>query len=295
MRTRLAHVVKILSSGAVTDPERFPWHEVRYQHVAAVRAALLVMPGRDGKPMPRSSANLTLSALRGVLREAWRLGQMGAEDFNRATDIESVRGSREPHGRALEGSEMRSLFKACAVDASVAGRRDAALIAVLYGAGIRRSEAAGLNLSDYNPSTGELKVLGKGNKQRTVYATNGSRDALQAWIAVRGSEPGPLFYPVNKGGRVLFRRMRDQAVYNATEKRAAEAGVKHFSPHDLRRSFVSDLLEEGGDLHQVQLLAGHTDPKTTSNYDRRPEAAKKRTAELLHVPYVEVKSGVAAG
>jgi site-specific recombinase XerD len=142
-------------------------------------------------------------------------------------------------------------------------------------------------LADYNPATGELRLLNaKGGKDRLVYATNGGKAAIDAWLVVRGAEPGPMFLPVNKGGRILFRRMTDQSIYNVLEKRADQAGVQHTSPHDLRRSFVGDMLEAGADLHQVQQLAGHANIQTTLRYDRRPEAAKRSAAELLHVPFM---------
>jgi site-specific recombinase XerD len=79
--------------------------------------------------------------------------------------------------------------------------------------------------------------------------------------------------------------MTAQAIYLALQKRAAEAGVATFSPHDLRRTFVSDLLDAGADLATVQKLAGHADPSTTARYDRRGEAAKAKAAGLLVFPY----------
>jgi integrase/recombinase XerD len=99
------------------------------------------------------------------------------------------------------------------------------LLAVLYGAGLRRSEAA-LTVGDYNPQTGELRIVGgKGNKDRLSYVTNGARAALEAWLSVRGVEPGSLFVPINKGGTMQARAMTDQAIYGMLEKRAAEAGI----------------------------------------------------------------------
>ena len=157
---------------------------------------------------------------------------------------------------------------------------------MLYGAGLRRSEAVGLDVADYDQATGELVVRGgKGNKDRRAYTGNGSARALADWLSVRGLEAGPLFVPVDKAGRVTVRRLTDQAVYRLLSKRAAQAGVARFSPHDLRRTFVSDLLDAGADISAVKALAGHASIDTTARYDRRGEVAKQRAIALLHVPY----------
>src|SRR5262249_35411199 len=142
--TMLREIVSRLTRGRATDPLRFPWHELRYQHTQAVRTVLAERHAPAG-------ANVALAALRGVLRECWRLGLMTAEDYHRAADLQGIRGERLPKGRALSAGELRALFAACAQDASPAGARDAALLAVLYGGGLRRSEATSLDLGDYTP------------------------------------------------------------------------------------------------------------------------------------------------
>ena len=278
MRDALTTIAR-LASDSRASAQAFPWDQLRHEHTAAIRAGL-------AERYSAATCNKMLSALRGVLKSAWRLGQMNGEDYQRAADIQTVKGSRLPRGRSLPAGELRALFEACGQDRSPAGRRDAALLAVLYGAGVRRSEAVALDLGDYNPETGELKIrAAKGNKDRTGYASNGSRDAILEWLAIRGNEPGPLFLPIDKGGRIQIRRMTDQAVLNMCEKRAHKAGIKHFSPHDLRRSFVGDMLDAGADVSLVQQLAGHANVQTTMRYDRRPEAAKRKAAELLLVPF----------
>ncbi len=95
-----------------------------------------------------------------------------------------------------------------------------------------------------------------------------------------------LLHPVNKGDRILPRRLTDQAVLGIVQRRGAEAGVAHFSPHDLRRTFVSDLLDAGADISTAKKLAEHSSETTTGRYDRRGEEAKRKAARLLHIPYV---------
>ncbi len=158
-------------------------------------------------------------------------------------------------------------------------------MAVLYGAGLRRSEIVELDLDDYRSETHELLVRGKGEKERMTYLPKGAAVALAVWVNARKAEPGPLFLQINKGGPILPRRMTTQAVYLTLLKRAPEARTSSFSPHDLRRTFVSDLLDAGADLATVQKLAGHSSSDTTRRYDRRGEETKRRAVELLHVPY----------
>ena len=278
MSEALNTIAGILTTNRCTM-QTLDWSALRYQHTAAVRSVLadLYAP---------ATANKMLAALRGVLREAWRLGQMSAEEFQRAADLPAIRGSTQPRGRALAHEELAQLFARCRLDNSPAGLRDAALLAVLYGCGLRRSELVSLDLDDFTARDGGLHVRsGKGNKARVNYATGGTRNALEAWIKVRGKQAGPLFCPVNKAGKLVFRRLTDQAVRKILLKRAAEAGVEHFSPHDLRRTMIGDLLDAGADISTVQKLAGHSNVTTTARYDRRGEVAKRKAAELLNVPF----------
>ena len=257
--------------------ESLPWQQLRYQHIAAIRSKL------QEQQLAPATINATIYALRGVARAAFNLGSMSAEDYQRLKDVKPVKGGRLPAGRALNVGEITALLDTC--DASPIGTRNAALISLMYSGGMRRTELVSMDLEHYNQETGELKVLGKGNKERMLYITNGAADALEDWLAIRGEEPGALFNPVTRTGKIQARRMTTQAIYNLLCKCAEVAGIKRFSPHDLRRSFISELLDRGADISTVQQLAGHSNIQTTAKYDRRGEKAKRKAQELLHVPY----------
>lgn len=288
MAQALDRMAGLLTEGAA-DSDTFPWSMLRREHTAALRSLV-------AERFAIRTANKMLSALRGVLREAWHLGTMSAEDYHRAAAFEGVKGSAPVKGRALGDGELLSLFQACAGMRPTAGARDAALLAVLVGCGLRRSEAVALDLESYSPAVAEDATQGvlsvqraKGNKCRTVPISNGAKAALDAWLVARGSEAGPLFLPVDRAGRIQARRMSTQSVYEALRRRAKAAGVETFAPHDLRRTFVSNLLDAGADVSAVQALAGHANVATTIAYDRRGERAKHKAAALVRVPYVARK------
>jgi integrase len=260
------------------------WSVLRYQHTSAVRAIL-------GELYAPATANKMLAALRGVLKEAWRLGQMGAEEYRRAEDLGSVRGETVPAGRELPSGQLDALMEACQRDLGPAGPRDAAIIGLMYSCGLRRAEVVALDLADYRAESKQLVIKGKGRKERIAHLIEGASAALLDWLDVRGTSSGPLFWPVNKGDNVVRRRLTTQAVYNLLRKRAREAGIGHSSqanppsPHDLRRTFVSNLLDKGVDISTVARMAGHSNVQTTARYDRRPEEAQRKAAEKLHLPY----------
>ena len=157
---------------------------------------------------------------------------------------------------------------------------------MLRGTGLRRAEIAALDVRDYQRETGEVLVRGgKGNKDRRVWAPSGTRAAIEAWLAVRGEVPGALFFRAFKGGRLSAKRITDEAVAIVLATRAAEAGVSACTPHDMRRTYISELLDAGADIATVQKLVGHEQVTTTASYDRRGEAAKRKAVELVHVPF----------
>lgn len=284
MRDALNTIAAILTNNQA-DLVTCHWAALRYQHTAAVRAVL------QERYAP-ATANKMLCALRRVLKEARRLGQIDADTYAAAVDLAPIVGERAAAaaGRALHPGELLALFATCAADTSVAGVRDGALLAVAYAAGLRRAEIVGLDVASFDPTTDTLTVTGKRNKTRTIPIDGGALDALHDWLTVRGTLPGPLFVRLRSGGQMTMDRLTPQAVYYIQHQRAEESGVAAFSPHDVRRTFAGDLLDANVDLATVQKMMGHSNPSTTSSYDRRGERAKRDAARRLHVPYRKRKA-----
>jgi integrase len=274
MTGRLRSAASILG---FDNPQTVPWHEIRFQHVAALVTAL---QERDLSP---ATVNATLYAIRGVVRACFNLGLIGSNDYEKIKSVRPIKYTRLLSGRAIQSGELLALIKTCV------GRpidvRDAAIIALLYAGGLRRAEIVSLNLEDYSGEA--VRVKGKGNKERLVPVNNGTTDAINDWIEIRGSDPGPLFHPINKGGSITRSRISKSTIFKILKSRAEKAGIKTLSPHDLRRSCTTDLLELGVDVFIVGKVLGHASIQTTLRYDHRDEKAKRRAIGLLHVPYIK--------
>lgn len=275
--------------------DTYPWGELSAGDVLTTRGLLLDLGAS------KSTINMTLSALRGVARTQRRMhpDRMTAEVAAAICEVEGVRGSTAPAGRTLREDEIASLVSACARDRTAAGARDLALISLLYYQGLRRDEAVRLEPGDWDARERRLRVLGKGDKEEFSYVeSKETRLALGRWLKRRGRAPGPLFCSVWRGGHVRrdhgsVRPLLGDAVYQIVKRRARQASLRPCTPHDLRRSAITHLLERGTDALAVQAFARHEQLSTTTRYDRRREEAKRdaarRLAEVKSVPPAPVR------
>ena len=281
IRGHLTKIARMLTGDDTLTAFDIDWSQVRYAHSAAIRAMLM-------EQYSPSTVNGILSALRGVLKEAWRLNHMDAETYRRAADIANVKGETLPTGRTLPFGEIQALANACFEDKTPAGARDSAIIGLLAVCGLRRSEVVKLTLDDVDTDNGEIKIRkAKGNKERIVWLRGGALLAMEDWFAVRHPDltTEAVFVPINKGSRQLDRALSTQAIYELLQRRGDEAEVKDFSPHDFRRTMISEMLAKGADVLTVQKIAGHASSDTTRRYDLRDEKFKQEAAEKLHYPH----------
>ncbi len=277
MRGALNTIAQILTGG-VGSEMTLDWSKLRYKHTAALRTVL------SDRYAP-ATTNKFLSALRCVLREALRLELMDGADYARAVDVINVKVSTKLRGRALTEDEILALFQACYDDPTPAGFRDAALIALLRSSGLRRSEVVNLNLKDFNPKTGAMEVIGgKGGKDGTVYLNEQASAIVESWLNIRGTIGEALLCHVNKSGRVEVRRLTPQAVLYILQRRGQQVGVKDFSSHDFRRTFISELFDAGVDVSTIKQLARHSNANQTTRYDRRGDETLRRAVQKLSIP-----------
>lgn len=272
----LKRVIKLM--GSSVSVAEFPWERIGYEEMKAIRSRLI-----ESKKSP-NTINHTLCAVRGVLEVAWNQGKISTDDYHRARSVKGVKGSRTQTGRHIKKHEILKLFAACG--RGVVGARNAGVLSVLVGCGMRRAEVAEAPLSAVDMDEKTIRVIGKGNKERLLHMPKGTALALGVWLEARGDAPGPLFLSLDRYGGVTIKGISDETIRKIVRQLEKRAGVKHITPHDFRRTNFGNLLDAGVDIVTVQRIAGHSSPNTTAKYDRRGEETKKKAADLLDVPYV---------
>lgn len=259
-----------------TSLQSCAWGSLRRHHIRGL-LEMLQVSGRAP-----ATINTYLSALKGTAREAWMMKQMDTESYQQILSVRAVRGSRLTRGRALAPQEIHALFRSCEQDAGCKGPRDAAMLAVMLGCGLRRSEVIGLDYGSILHQEQALLVRGKGNKERLAFMPEHVWQRIHLWTeTIRGEQEGPLFTRIRTGDDVTSKRMTPQAVYHILEQRRADSGIDACAPHDLRRTFASMMLDNGEDLITVRDAMGHASVTTTQKYDRRGDERLRKAANKL--------------
>ena len=160
--------------------------------------------------------------------------------------------------------------------------RDAAILAVLVGCGLRRSEVVALDMECVITRSRRFGCSVRVTKNASLMCLTGAWQRLMRWVnEVRGEQPGALFQRIRRFDDVTADRMTDQAIYHILETRRIEAGLEKFAPHDLRRTFASAMLDNGEDIITVKDAMGHASVTTTQKYDRRGDERLKQASRRL--------------
>ncbi|KFF70361.1 integrase [Pectobacterium brasiliense] len=264
----------ILKCGA--DADNYPWEQLNYAAVAKVRAALL----DDGYAV--SSVNMALSALRGVAQTAFNLNCMGAETLARIRSVKRVSGDIQRKGRALDKSEIRVLIQAAKQHPQPVRRcRDTTIVLTLCGTGLRAGELVKLERRDYD--NGILTVRqGKERKYREIHVADTVDKAIRAWLKVSVNEAdSALFRRIQRNGKAASHPLTKNGLTGILAELQQTSGIARFTPHDMRRTFITRLLVQGVDINTVRQLAGHSGISTTTRYDYRDEDMKVKALQRL--------------
>jgi site-specific recombinase XerD len=215
-----------------------------------------------------ATINLHLSAIRRLADESAESGWLSPEHAIGIRRVKGVKRLGRKMGNWLTRNQAQQLVNA-ASNNSLCGWRDCAMLGLLLGCGLRRSEVVGLNLDQFQSREGRCVIVnsvGKGKRLRTVPVPSWSKELLNAWLRHSGVSEGKVFRRVLKGGMRQEAGVTANVVWYAVKRCARQAGINNLAPHDLRRTCARPCHGGGGELEQIQFLLGHASVQTTERY-----------------------------
>jgi len=230
--------------------------------VSAWRASL------ETRGLGSSSIIIRMSAIRKLAGEAADNGLIAPELAAGIARVKSVKSTGVRVGNWLTLRQAQALLSAPDI-ATVKGLRDRAIIAVLLGCGLRRSEVAALTLTHVQQRDGRWCIVdlkGKHGRVRTMPMPTWVKVAMDVWISAAGVRSGQVFRPVSRADRVAGERLGEKVVWQMLQEYAQAIGTPGIAPHDLRRTFAKLCRAAGGELEQIQFLLGHASVQTTERY-----------------------------
>lgn len=246
--------------------EKMPIEKVDYLTLRRFLAKL-----RTKKHAPRTLSR-KLSSLRSFLRFLQREGHI---DKNPAVLLMSPKLNKSLPKFLSE--DEASKFVEAPLKKSISGKRDGAILETLYSTGVRVSELVGLNVENVDMISNIIKVEGKGKKERLVPIGGKALEAIKGYLDSRKEKSNVLF--LNKSGK----RLSDRSIRNIVNKYITQACIKQkISPHVMRHSFATHLLDRGADLRSVQELLGHVDLSTTQIYTHVTTDRLKKVYDKAH-------------
>jgi site-specific recombinase XerD len=230
--------------------------------VSAWRVAL------ESRGLGSVSINVRITAVRKLAAEAADNGLLAPELAAGIARVKSAKSMGVRTGNWLSLKQAQALLNAPDIT-TTKGLRDRAIIAVLLGCGLRRSEVAALTMGHIQQRDGRwciVDLFGKHGRVRTVPMPTWVKVAIDAWTAPAGVVDGYVFRPVNRGDQVAGEVLSEKVVWQMLRPYAAAAGVPGIAPHDCRRTAAKLCRASGGELEQIQLLLGHASVQTTERY-----------------------------
>jgi len=232
-----------------------------------------------------STVNLRLSAIRKLATEAADNGVMDphlAEGVRRVKGV-TTHGVRT--GNWLTLQQAQQLIRTPDLT-TLKGLRDRAILAVMVGGGLRRSEVAGLTFDHIKMRQARwviVDLIGKGRRVRTVPIPAWTKAAIDDWTTAANIQEGNIFRSINKGDNISGPDLTPQAVADVVKEYAEKCGFDDLAAHDLRRTFAKLSDQGGADLQQIQLSLGHASVKTTELYLNKSQDLTSAPCDVIHL------------
>jgi integrase len=250
--------------------------------VSAWRVAL------EARGLGAISINVRITAARKLAVEAADNGLLSPELAAGIMRVKGVKAKGVRVGNWLSVRQSQALLNAPDI-ATKKGLRDRAIVGVLLGCGLRRSEVASLSFKHTQQRDSRwciVDLVGKHGRVRTVPMPTWVKVAIDAWTSAAGIADGKVFRPVNRADEVQDTGLSEKVVWQLLQQYAASAGVPGIAPHDLRRTCAKLCRAAGGELEQIQLLLGHASVQTTERYLGTKQ-------DLVHAPNDGIRLRVA--
>ena len=242
----------------------------------------------EARGLGSSSIIIRMSAIRKLAVEASDNGLLAPELAAGISRVKSAKSIGIRVGNWLTLRQAQALLSTPNI-ATLKGLRDRAILAVLLGCGLRRSEVAALTFAHVQQRDGRwciVDLVGKHGRVRTIPMPTWVKVAIDAWTSTAGLADGRVFRPVNRGDKVQGEAISEKVVWQMLQPYATDAGVAGIAPHDCRRSCAKLCRATGGELEQIQLLLGHASVQTTERYLGTKQ-------DLVHAPNDAIKLRVA--
>jgi integrase len=222
----------------------------------------------EGRGLAANTINQQLAAVRRVAYEAADAGLLSPELAAGIGRVKGVKQLGHRSGNWLSLDQSSEVLKNAGGD-TLRAKRDYAMLAMLLGCGLRRSELVGLETDEVQTRQGHwaiVDLIGKGRRVRTVPIPQWVKEALDRWLTAAGITEGKIFRAVTKRGKIWGKGISQNVVWYVVRDCCKIAGLEHIAPHDLRRTCAKLCHSGGGELEQIQFLLGHASVQTTERY-----------------------------
>lgn len=273
VRSQLESIAKLCGWSA--KERDFKFNQIDYAQALHL-IALMQQRGWSARYINRG-----ITAIKCIVKTAVLSDQASEKQSLQLQAIPRLRHGEHP-GKPLDTKQVEQLFASLASDTSLIGYRDHLIFALFLGLGLRLSEVLAIRVEDIDFKASSVTVLqGKGNKSRTCYLPKWVKQIIRNWLNRLGDDANYIVCKVYRSGRFdSHEAITATGLYKITKTRLSNVGIDA-APHDLRRTYITRLLDQGVDINTVRQMAGHADISTTTIYDKRDHKTMKLAAAAL--------------